>query len=93
MKLAKNPLMEQQFSQIYNRDVTVMNGKEMNEDGTVKKAVAEITTDSGETYTLTEYMKDNGTDFVLLDYKGKQHRYRTYLEAEYNMAYQIGGEI
>ena len=85
--------MEEQFKRVYNRDVEIQNGKEFNEDGTVKKAVAEITSPNGVKYTLTEYMKDNATDFVLLDYgNNKQHRYKNYLEAEVNMAYQMGGE-
>ncbi len=92
MELKRNKELELQYKQIYNREVEINHGKELNEDGTIKRAIAEVISPKGKKYTLTEFLLNNATDFVLLDYGNKQQRYKSYLEAEVNMAHKIGSE-
>ncbi len=92
MELKRSTELEKQYLRVYNREVEIASGKTLDDNGVVKVAVAEIKSPKGNTYKLTEHLVDGATDFVLVDIGNKQHRYKTYLEAEVNVAYLIGGE-
>ena len=92
MKTERSEPAEQAYRRRYNRTVVCEQGKELNDDGSVKQATTKITSKYGKTYVLDEYLKDNLTDYVTVTYDNTTRNFTTYLIAEVFVADEIGKE-
>ncbi len=85
----KNQVSKQGFKDRYNRDVEVEQGADVDSNGNVSQT-RNIFRFKNKEYIIEEYLKNNLTDYCLMKYKNKTHKYRTYLEAEVCVADLIG---
>ena len=92
MRILRNESAEQAFRRRYNKNIKCEQGRDLNEDSTIKQATTIITSAKNKKYTLDEFLKDNLTDYVVLSYDEITRNFKTYLEAEVFVADEIGKE-
>jgi hypothetical protein len=92
MKIELKEQAADAFRRRYNRTVTVQQGEERNEDGTVAQFCSVITSKFGTVYILDEFLQDNLTDHVTLTCGDDVRNFPSYLEAEVFVADEIGKE-
>ena len=90
--MVKDKLFEKQFEKRYGKKVGVMSEKVVDDDGNMIRGIAEITSEKGKKYTLVDNIHEGATVNVFLEFGDKQYIYRTYLEAEVNVADAISEE-
>jgi hypothetical protein len=73
----ENKNVERIVNEQYGVDVCIFIKKWLNDDGTFNKRYVRFVLPDKE-YKLTEYFKDNGTDFVTLG----EEKFKRYLDAE-----------
>lgn len=87
---------EQGFKSRYGKDVLITGTYEMNDDGTYKEVTLRIQSPKGKHYVITEYFRNNGTDYVLLcrqhENRNIETRFDRYLDAEVTISDLISEE-
>lgn len=88
---------EKAFKKRYGKNVHVFMTFTMNPDSTYKEVTLQFETPAGRHYSLQEFFKDNGTDYVVLSYirdkRNLQYRYTRFLDAEVNLADLLAEEL
>jgi hypothetical protein len=86
----REPVLEQQFKQRYNRTVEVHRDITLTDKG-LPQIVKVVIKYKGLSYSLTEYLTpDLLTDYVVAGIGEKEHKYSDYLTAEVHVADSIG---
>jgi len=84
---------EKAFGVRYGKNVEVYRALVLDKTGKLHSATIHII-DKGEKYTLTEYLKDGATDYVMLgcarNGKEKNYKFKRYIDAEIMTADLIG---
>lgn len=83
---------EKAFKKRYGKDTEIYRALTLDESGKVCRASIHVITPT-QKYIMTEVLdKDGRTDFALSGTEEKEHKYKSYLEAEIYVADLIGEE-
>jgi hypothetical protein len=76
-----------------NKDFVCYSYKEKYPDGNFKLASVKVVSKYNKEYTITEYFKDNLTDYVIFAKEDKEYRFNNYIEAEISLVDALSAEV
>ena len=86
------PKLAEAILKRYGKKVETFKEREINDDKTIKTSTVKIKSKNGREYIVTEYLKDNLTDYVTVKRGDKEWKYNRHLDAEVNVIDMISEE-